>query len=222
MKIAAIITNYNYSDRVGIAIQSMLDQRLKPDCIVVVDDCSTDKSMQTFKKFANHIELYQTPAHSGQSTAKNIGVVNCPQECDIIAFLDADDVYHPEMLFRSSSHLTNSDIGLVYADAIEINHTTGHSHRVYREPFSVERHLQRDIVGGNFVARKDVVKKVGGFDPGLYLWENYDLTRRMMRETMPYHMPYSLVECWSTHRSLRQKALAQDWEISLKKVHAKN
>jgi glycosyltransferase involved in cell wall biosynthesis len=223
VKIAAIITNYNYADRVGLAIDSVKRQTSPPDTIVVVDDWSTDNSMQSYRPYADDIELYQTREQSGPSTAKNVGVVNSPNDTNLLAFLDADDTYHPEFIKDALVYFkAYPDLAIVYSDCIEHNHTTDITKVLYREPFAVERHVVQDTIGGNFIVRKDVLEAVGGFDPSLPVLENYDLTRRIVRHFTAIHIPKPLVNSWVSHRCLRQKAPARDWENALQKIYAKN
>jgi glycosyltransferase involved in cell wall biosynthesis len=223
VKIASVITNYNYADRVGLAIDSIKRQTLPPDVIVVVDDWSTDNSMKSYRPYADDIHLFQTREHSGPSTAKNVGVVNSPKDINLLAFLDADDTYHPGFIEEALRHFKAfPDLAIVYADTIEYNHSTDISRVIYREPFTVEHHVRQDVIGGNFIVRKDILEVVGGFDPDLQVLENYDLTRRIARHFTAIHIPKPMVSTWVSHRCLRQKAPARDWENALQRIYAKN
>lgn len=223
MKVTAVISSYNYADRVGLAIDSLKKQTLPPDVIVVVDDWSTDQSIQTYRQFAEDIELYQPREHSGPSTTKNIGVVNSPKDSNLIAFLDADDTYHPRFIAEAVEYFKrHADLAIVYSDTIEHNHATDITRIRYREPFAIERHIRDDIIGGNFIVRKDVFEAIGGFDPSLPVLENYDLTLRIVRHFTAIHIPKPLTNTWISHRCLRQKAPAMDWENSRQQIYAKN
>ncbi|MDA9260976.1 glycosyltransferase family 2 protein, partial [Puniceicoccaceae bacterium] len=90
-KISVLIVNYNYADYIGEAIQSVLQQSLPVDQLIVVDDGSTDHSRTVIQQaLAGQTQaevIYKE--NGGQLSAYNIGV---PQlNGDIIFFLDSDD-----------------------------------------------------------------------------------------------------------------------------------
>lgn len=87
----AVITNYNYRDFVGEAIDSALAQTCRPACVVVVDDGSTDGSAALIReRYANQpcIKVIEQE-NRGQLAAFVAGTA--VQESDVVAFLDADD-----------------------------------------------------------------------------------------------------------------------------------
>lgn len=92
-KIAAVINNFNYANFVGQSIQSALDQTVQPDEIIVVDDGSTDNSLQVIGEFKNKIRLITKP---------NAGQLSCFFEAldasgaDYFFLLDADDTWTPD------------------------------------------------------------------------------------------------------------------------------
>ncbi|MEM7715791.1 MAG: glycosyltransferase family 2 protein [Cyanobacteria bacterium P01_A01_bin.68] len=94
MKISVLINNYNYQDYVVDSINSVLNQSYPVDEIIVVDDKSTDNSVQILQeKFANHktVKLVLKDKNQGQLSSFNEGFL--ASKGDLIFFLDADDLY---------------------------------------------------------------------------------------------------------------------------------
>lgn len=98
LTVTAIIPVHNAGNTLGTALVSILTQKRSVDEIIVVDDCSTDHSVDVVAKFISKslipIQLLSTNSNSGPGVARNIGWNHA--SCDLIAFLDADDVWHPD------------------------------------------------------------------------------------------------------------------------------
>lgn len=95
--VSVIIPNYNYGAFLPAAIQSALDQTLAPLEVIVIDDGSTDNSAEVVEQFG-HPVTFVRQINSGVSRARNYGAEL--SSGDYLAFLDADDLWHPEKLAR--------------------------------------------------------------------------------------------------------------------------
>ena len=77
MDFSVLIPAYNVSGIIGRAIRSAAAQTLPPLEILVINDCSTDNTVQVVKALARDIpsiRLLSTPANGGPSAARNIGL----------------------------------------------------------------------------------------------------------------------------------------------------
>lgn len=95
MNTTCLINNYNYRQHVGEAVESTLAQSVPFEKIVVVDDGSTDGSVDYLnKRFGNHprISIIRKD-HGGQLSCFNRGIQEVSS--DLVFFLDADDRYCP-------------------------------------------------------------------------------------------------------------------------------
>ena len=103
MDFSVIIPAYNVSGIIGRAIRSVATQTLPPFEILVIDDCSTDNTVEVVGALARDIpslRLLSTPANSGPSAARNVGLRAA--QGDWIALLDSDDAWKPGRLERLS------------------------------------------------------------------------------------------------------------------------
>jgi glycosyltransferase involved in cell wall biosynthesis len=113
-----IIPLYNKEKYIAKAIESVLQQTFSRFEIIVVNDGSTDNSLETVERISKltnqQINLINQP-NQGVSAARNNGVKAA--SFDYIAFLDADDWWHPDFL-KSLKELTDDfpDAG-IYASA---------------------------------------------------------------------------------------------------------
>ena len=102
MKISTIIPMYNSKDTIKSAIESVLNQTYKePIEIIVVNDGSKDGCEKIVEKMIINnqtnrtIKLINKP-NGGVSSARNRGIKEANGE--YIAFLDSDDMWHPQKL----------------------------------------------------------------------------------------------------------------------------
>ena len=98
MKTTCLINSWNYRRHVGEAIESALSQTVPFDKIVVVDDGSTDGSVEYLQSnFDSNPKVVVIPKpHGGQLSCFNRGIAEVRTE--LVCFLDADDRYRPNYL----------------------------------------------------------------------------------------------------------------------------
>lgn len=93
--VSVIIPTYNSGTFLAAAINSVLDQSYQPVEIIVIDDGSTDDSAAIAQQCGPTIQLVKQP-NAGPAAARNHGVALAQGEW--LAFLDADDWWHPQKL----------------------------------------------------------------------------------------------------------------------------
>ena len=95
--VSCIVPVFNGEQYLRETLDSILAQTYHPREIVVVDDGSTDRSPEVAASYGGSVR-YIRQDNSGQATARNLGVRNSAGE--LVAFLDADDLWHREKLTR--------------------------------------------------------------------------------------------------------------------------
>jgi glycosyltransferase involved in cell wall biosynthesis len=100
--VSIIIPVYNCGRYLAEAIESVLVQTYRPIQVVIVDDGSTDSSIQVARQYSESSTCYTQP-HGGIAAARNKGVDLTQGE--YLAFLDADDVWLEEKLARQVAAL---------------------------------------------------------------------------------------------------------------------
>jgi len=106
--VSIIIPAYNRERYIAQAIESVLAQTYRPIEIIVVDDGSVDKTADVANSFSDKVRYFYQP-NSGCGTARNTGVLKA--RGSFLAFLDSDDLWIKEKLFRQMEVL-QSDTGL--------------------------------------------------------------------------------------------------------------
>ena len=111
--VSVLITNYNYENFIGQAIDSVLKQTYQKFEVIICDDGSTDNSIKTIECFLeldNRIRLV-TKQNGGQASALNAAF--SASKGDIICILDADDLFHHEKLISVVNTFKNTNCGVV-------------------------------------------------------------------------------------------------------------
>lgn len=96
LKLSVVIPLYNKGPHIARAINSVLKQTFQDFEIIIINDGSTDESVDVVQKFVDPRIRLINQTNYGVSFARNQGI-KCAQS-DFIAFLDADDEWKPEHL----------------------------------------------------------------------------------------------------------------------------
>ena len=120
-KISIVIPLYNKSNAISKTITSALQQTFTNFELIIVNDGSTDNSLDIVNSINDdRIKIYNTK-NKGVSAARNFGIAK--SSSNYIAFLDADDIWLPNHLDNLNTLLNNyPDCGL-YCTAYEKHFT---------------------------------------------------------------------------------------------------
>lgn len=111
--ISVIVPVFNDAAYLAEALESILAQTFAVAEILVVDDGSTDASAAVARRFAPRVR-YVVQAHAGAGAARNHGVRLAQSE--LLAFLDADDLWHPEKLaLQTQAMQAEAELDAVFA-----------------------------------------------------------------------------------------------------------
>jgi glycosyltransferase involved in cell wall biosynthesis len=185
--ISVIVPVYNRASKIKRAIESVLCQTYKDFELIIVNDCSTDKTVQTINQFTDsRIKLLHTPKNSGAAVARNIGIKNA--KGDIISFLDSDDFYEPEILEVSYNLLneSNSKTGFIWTGLRYISNNKNSEfiwEPAYKEnayiTFLNSLHIG---IGCGISIKKIVFEKSGAFNESLSAAEDTEFFLRITRD----------------------------------------
>ncbi|WP_342432776.1 glycosyltransferase family 2 protein [Neobacillus sp. FSL H8-0543] len=120
-KVSVIMPVYNSASYLRRSIESVINQSYRNLELIIVDDCSTDNSLEIILQFADvdtRIKVYQNNNNIGPGETRNIGIKNSTGE--FIQFIDADDCYDINMIEEMYNNiiLTNSDVIICDYDKI--------------------------------------------------------------------------------------------------------
>ncbi len=116
MNLISIVTPaYNCSKFVEIAVQSIVSQTYEYWELLIIEDQSTDDTWQTVKTLASsddRIKIFKNERNMGPAFTRNRGIEMA--DGDFIAFLDADDQWHPKKLQSQLKFMQERDVDFSY------------------------------------------------------------------------------------------------------------
>lgn len=166
--ISIIIPSYNRAGHIGNVIQSLLEQTLLNDEIIVVDDCSSDQSVQIINQFPVH--LIEHSDNKGPATARNTGLELAKN--DIVLFIDSDAYAAPGLLDhikaiyqQDEKHKIGGVGGQGMEDQVNSTYDLWRKYHANQSFGDKPKHNVSYLFGLCASYRREVLLEVGGFDP---------------------------------------------------------
>jgi glycosyltransferase involved in cell wall biosynthesis len=206
LSISAIIPTYNRKLQVFRAINSVLAQTLPVNEIIVVDDGSTDGTSEAIRAHYGSRVTVIRQENRGVSVARTCAIEEARSEW--LAFLDSDDTWLPAKLERQFEALAalGKEYGVCFTNCNYIGNSAMDT-TVFEEaglktslefgplndpvPYIVGKKLL--ICVCSLLARRSLIKEVGGFDEALGLVEDADLLFRLSFKTRFCYVSMPLV-----------------------------
>ncbi|MET0556524.1 MAG: glycosyltransferase family A protein [Vicinamibacteria bacterium] len=196
--VSVVIPAYNHARYLAEAIDSALGQTQPPADVTVVDDGSTDDTPRVLDAYRGSVRVVRQ-ANRGVSAARNAGAAL--GRGDLLAFLDADDVWMPEKLAAQAALFAATPaLGLVHCGVEEIDghgrplrtRTDGGQGRVAEEMLLFRRPV---ILGGGSgaVVSRAWFDEAGRFDESLGTSADWDLHHRIARRAAVGFVPRVLL-----------------------------
>jgi glycosyltransferase involved in cell wall biosynthesis len=195
--VEVIIAVFNGADYIEEAIASVQKQTLHDLRIIVADDGSSDTTLELVNHLAQsdpRIIVYSFP-HRGVSATLNdaIGYSTAP----ILAFLDADDLYHRDKLAKQIKVLDETDAAITFCLVQEfesLDEVVQATHRARPDPMKGYSKI-------GMVARRSVFDTYGLFDTEVAMGDFVEWYSRVVRA----HAPITMVEEVLAYRRVHSK-----------------
>jgi glycosyltransferase involved in cell wall biosynthesis len=191
--VSCVVPAFNSARYLREALDSILAQRYRPLDIVVADDGSGDGTAAVASSYGADVHLVTQPT-AGPPATRNLGIR--ASRGDFVAFLDADDVWHPEKIERQMASFERRP---------ELGVSTTHIRNFWIDELAEEWGRWRDdpragplpgYVTMTMVARRSAFDRVGLFDAALWHTDAGDWFVRaaqagviidMIPEVLAYH-----------------------------------
>ncbi|MCP4602634.1 MAG: glycosyltransferase [Proteobacteria bacterium] len=183
--ISVIVPVHNREKSIAPCVESILGQTLPPKELIVVDDGSTDKTLNALRPYQNQIQIISMLENKGVSRARNKGVEQA--SCRWISFLDSDDLWNANKLHNQWRFLEkNPFFQIIQSEEIWIRNNVRvnpHKHHKKLEGWIWSQSLALCLITPSGVMiERDLLEDYGGFDESLLVCEDYDLWIRITRD----------------------------------------
>ncbi len=177
--ISVVIPAYNSEQTIVPALESVYNQTIVPHEVILVDDGSSDATVELVKNKFAQVKIIQQ-SNSGPSAARNRGVQEASGQW--IAFLDADDIWHPQKTQDQMEAVANlPHVVLVATDWVRLES------QFDSVPSNIEQTLldyRQILILNRFqtstvIVKKDILEQAGGFKAELDGAEDWDTWLRV-------------------------------------------
>lgn len=207
-KIACIIPTHGRAGHLSRALDSALQQSLAPAEIIVVDDLDDGPTAAIVQVTALRTEIplrrILNRINPGASGSRNAGAAASGAE--FFAFLDDDDVWRPEYLARAMAELNRTGADAVISGLCRIRHDGSIQPIVMPQREQIQKRLfdkNFGMTGSNLVIRRSAFEGIGGFDPALPVFNDWDFVIRMIASGIEYCVVKDLTVEWREHEGDR-------------------
>lgn len=207
-ELTVIVPVYNRRDIVTRTLDSIATQTLLPRKLVLVDNNSTDGSVDVLRRWAREHENIATEiivcqeTAPGAAAARNRGL----READtaFTFFFDSDDTMRPHLvarLFDEIERHPGSDLFFWKADFHRDNHIR---ELKYRTSDILVNHIHHGLFSTQrFAARTALLKNIGGWDEAMRVWDDWELgVRLLLNATSVRPIPETLVDVYFLSESI--------------------
>jgi glycosyltransferase involved in cell wall biosynthesis len=223
--VSCIVPVFNGERYLGEALDSILAQTYRQFECIVIDDGSTDGTAEVVSRYGERVS-YLWQANAGPGAARNRGI--SAAEGDLVAFLDADDLWHPEKLARQVARFearSELDLCITWAQNFCAPELSA------RDEYRGDPRYQQPWRGfgcPTLLARREAFDAIGGFNVDLRLGEDLDWfaharERGLTLELLPDVLVYRRLHPWNTTRLFKARlsdALAEVVKRSLERRRA--
>ena len=176
--VSIILPTYNGKRFLRESIESVINQTYKDWELIVVNDCSTDNTLQIIEEYAqkdNRIKYITNEINSKLPQSLNNGFKLAKGE--YYTWTSDDNKYYPTAIEEMVQFLdTNNDVDLVSFNFNFINEA-GSFQQVATEIMPTRSQIMlaaHNNVGACFMYRKEIAEKVGEYDTSMFCAEDYD------------------------------------------------
>ncbi|WP_103502237.1 MULTISPECIES: glycosyltransferase family 2 protein [unclassified Streptomyces] len=202
--VSVVIPNYNYRDSIGLCVDAALRQTYEPLEVIVVDDHSTDDSLEIARR--RDVTVLQTPRNSGVAVARNTGAAAASGE--VLFFVDSDVALRPDAVEKAVEELlAHPEYGAVcgiYEDQPLIRDSVVEECRVLQAYcWRMESLGTVSFLFSSLTAiPRSVFQRVGPFNPRLRQTEEVEYGERMSEHYQIRVTPHVLGRHDDDHRLL--------------------
>jgi glycosyltransferase involved in cell wall biosynthesis len=223
-KVSVVIPAYNCGPYLPCAIDSVLSQTYRSFEVIVVNDGSTDGTEKVLLPYRDRIK-YLAGQNRGASAARNKGFA--ASRGDLIAYLDADDVWRPEKLaLQVELFEANPDVGVCFTDFTFLGERLSGNRGFTERDSALLRYPSRQIGSRSYLLtsllllqdflvhqafpkpsvtmiRRECLDRIGGFDESLQICEDTQMYLRLAK-----YFKFAYVDEPLVQRRVRDDTLA--------------
>ncbi len=219
--VSVVIPVHNREDTIKRAIDSVLHQSYSNLELIIVDDGSTDHTLDIIRKYSDtRIRVIELQKCGGANAARNKGI-SCARG-EYIAFQDSDDEWMEHKLEHQMAYMLSCGFfaGFCAYDLIEGDYSItlpeDYSNRErYEENLPKELTWHNVISTQTLVVKRDIIENLGGFDNEMPRLQDYEFVIRLVQQIPVGYVSEVLVNVYRTKSCISNDGLGMLRAVAL-------
>jgi glycosyltransferase involved in cell wall biosynthesis len=211
--VSIVIPAYNVEKYIGECLKSVQQQTYENWQAIVVDDGSTDKTVEVVQTIIQHdhrFRLFRQP-NGGVSKARNTGMLAATGR--YLSFLDGDDMWEPTFLEKLMAAIPANDVDMAYCGYTHLY--SGGVRRKFSYPYAGGHILLEVIQGktqihiGAILVKKDLIDQLGlFFTEGCRVGQDQEFLWKLVSQAKVQAIPQELM----IYRIRPKSAVTSQWQ----------
>ena len=205
--VSVVIPAYNREKTIREAVESVLEQSYTNLEVIIVDDCSTDRTVENVESIPDdRVIIIRCKENGGACRARNIGIENAKGE--YIAFHDSDDIWHADKLEKSMYYLKKENVDFVFSALNRKEMKSGKEEILPSYNLNMEKDKLGKLLSFNCVSTQTILVKRAvcercKFDIDLPRFQDWDFAIQILKSGFSvYYIAEPLVECFVLNDSI--------------------
>lgn len=189
--VSVIMSVYNAENKLDETIESVLNQTYKKFEFIIINDCSTDKTLQQLKKFElkdKRIKIINNEINKGLTKSLNIGIRH--SRSNNIARIDVGDTWRNDKLEKQIRYLQQThECVLIGTNVLEINALTNGEKKNYRPETDFE--IRESLLSGSPMVHPSILFKknaVNYYNEKFDVGQDYKLYTELLEQGKAYNI----------------------------------
>jgi glycosyltransferase involved in cell wall biosynthesis len=177
-KISVIISLYNYEKFINYAIDSVISNSFDSCEIVVVNDCSTDNSINLVNEYLKkdcNLTIIDKNINTGLAHTRNLGIEKCVG--DFVFILDADNKINNGCLEKLYNFITENNLDSAYSTIECFDEKEKFIRLISNDEFEFHKLREGPYIDAMALFNREKMMSISGYDMGMPVngWEDYDM-----------------------------------------------
>jgi len=207
MNVSLVVPTFNNEKTIKLCLDSLKQQLSKNDEIIIVDSFSKDKTVEICKDYTKNI-IFTKKKRSG---ARNIGWKKAKNE--VIIFIESDSIYDKKYIYIVKELMKNEDISCVLDKRAFYKPDNWVSKTLQKEFELRQNNNYNNSPPNPWIIKKEILKKVNGFDENLEYGEDADIGIRIKEKEYKIYFEKKAIQYHLGEPNNLKQVIERSWKF---------
>ena len=183
--ISVLLSVYNDDKNIKKSIDSILSQSYKNIELLVIDDCSSDKTYEIINEITDsRIRIFRNKKNQGLT--KSLNTLVKASKGQILARQDSDDISLPNRLELQYNELQKSQLDACTTRAYVKDSKRSIPRFSHLLPLGIVKKYKNPFIHGTLLLKKSIMEEVGLYDENFYYSQDYKLMKDLIKKNYKF------------------------------------